>query len=194
MNIDVRADVREVERMLGRIGSDIVPKAAASALNRTISAAKTEAIKAIRDEVGESERGGLKLSKAFTVYGASWQRLTATLVARSYPVPLIYFNPKQTATGVVAIIAGKRIERPGAFIKKIYGAKSVWLRKYRGKGSSAHTPPGRLRGRFPVKKLYGPRVGNVMLTPRVKKRIEDIARKKWPELFEKAIKFRISRL
>ena len=42
MNISVQADVREVERMLGRIGRDIVPRGAERALNNVAWAARTD--------------------------------------------------------------------------------------------------------------------------------------------------------
>lgn len=180
--------------MLGRVGADLVPKAAARALNRTASQAKQEAIRGITDEVGESGRSRLGLSKSIQIERASWGRLTATVWSRSKPLPLIYFNPTQTAEGVVVVIGGKRIVRPHAFIKKIYGARSVWLRKHRGTGSSARTPSGPLRGRFPIKKLYGPRAGSVMLSKRVLERVRAMVNQKFPELFEREIKYQLSRL
>ncbi len=42
MNIDVRADIREVEQMLGRIGQDIIPKATERALNNTAFTARAD--------------------------------------------------------------------------------------------------------------------------------------------------------
>lgn len=194
MEVNVRADVQAAMKDVAYWQRDAVPKAAARALNRTASAAKQEAIRAVSDEIGgESGRGRKALSRAFTIFNATWTKLVATIYTRGKPIPLIFFDARQTPEGVVANVSGKQITRRGAFIKKIYGAQSVWLRKYRGTGSTKLTKPGALRGRFPVKKLYGPSVASVALSKRVLTRIEAKIREKWPENFRRELQYRLSR-
>lgn len=189
MNIDFSADIRAATRDLSNLQREQIPKAAARTLNKLAAAGKKEAIRSIRAEVGESARGGLALSKALFVQRASWKSLTAYLVVTRRKIPLIYFKPKQTSAGVTAKVGETQVTIPSGFIKRIYGSRSVWIRKHRGKGSTAKTPRGPLRGRFPVKKVMGPSVAVLFLQSRVLSHVERVVRDRFPKQFRDEMEF-----
>lgn len=188
-NMDVRADVREVERMLTDVQKKIVPKAATAALNRTIKQVQTQSVKevsAITKLKAKDIRENMKQ------YKASWNRLQASIHAQPYAPNLINFKAKEKAKpkrkrknwqgGVYASAWGKRKLYRGAFIAN--KGRTVFTREIKG---------GQKVGRLPIKALKGPSLPRTFVQPKVNKAMHQVADRVWRQRFKHELDRRLKK-
>jgi hypothetical protein len=127
-----------------------LPKEVAIAINATSKKVRTEAARALKKELNVPVK---VLKKAIKLKSkASSQELREVIgFLKGYPIPLKYFSPRKTATGVTAKIDSKikgkagRTAFPHAFLVSKYGGR-VFNRV--GKN------------RLPIKQVYGPSPGD----------------------------------
>ena len=176
--IDVEADVEEAKRFLTRTQRKVVPKAAARALNRTLSNVQTVSRRRVAKGVGQKQK---TIKGQFRLVKASRNRLIGVLKATGKPTPLIALkNPKQFKKGVKVTFGGKRQLMKGAFIATMpSGREGVFRRES--------------KSRLPIRELFGPSVPAWFATREVNKAMEDTAAEKWPSNFARDLDFFLSR-
>jgi hypothetical protein len=111
---DVKADFREVQRMFKELGPG-VNRATSRAINKTATPVRNEAAKQIQQK-RNLNLGVIK--KELRLFRATYNRLTASIVATGKPIPIRHFKANQTRHGVtVAITKGRgnrvRLQRHG---------------------------------------------------------------------------------
>jgi len=172
------------------------PKAASSALNRTVKQAKTQASTLVR------ERYNLKksdLDRNIKVKNSSASTLQAALKVSGRRQPLIDFGARQTAQGVsVAVVKAERKVIRTSFIPKLpSGHKGVFLRfgpKVRmQKGRYAGTNVLRQRIGDPRKQkaveLTGPGVPGMFSSTQVYGKLKQFVQETLPKNLASAINF-----
>ena len=114
MNITVKLDSREVERLL-KDAPNIARKTATRTLNRTADKARVAASRTVR-ETYNIKAGDL--NKSVKTTKASISKLETLLTITGKPVALMAFAARQTLKGVTYKIlkAGGRVRLPHAFI------------------------------------------------------------------------------
>lgn len=188
LELNVQADIMEIQRALGRLGSDVIPAAAATALNKTIKTVESAAVKEISTETGI--RPQKKVRDAMKIYAASRNRLVAAVRAFPNAINLIEFvTPSRRhpgafrkAKGVTAKAWGKAKVYEGAFIA--YGSGSGKALVYARK----------TKKRMPIRALPGPSIPKTF----VQRKVDEVMRKRageaWIKNIQHEIAYRISRL
>lgn len=158
MPLAIRDNVDEVFREVNALVEDMKTIAASRALNTLIGQADFAVRKAIRDIYAISTRD---LAPYFEVELSSPNDLVARIVAKGKGFPLRFFNPRQTAQGVVVTIKGRKVLFPHAFMLSLGGERNVFARGRYGAGSAAVAR--RRRGRR--KAGLAPRAGGSVFLP-----------------------------
>jgi hypothetical protein len=131
MKIDVSVDARAVSLQLDRMRANIIGPAAASALNRTATSVRADAVRAIRASL-PLPAGSIR--KRLAIERATKTKLTARIVARrDYDPSLALFSAKwvqRQAGGATVKLPGRaRQAVQGAFIARTrYGRNAVFRR------------------------------------------------------------------
>jgi hypothetical protein len=131
MKIDVGVDTRAISLQLNQLRNDILAPAAASALNRTATSVRAEAVRFIRRQLPLAAKS---IRTRLTIERAAKTRLTARIVARrDYDPPLSVFGPKwkqrQPGGATVKLPGRARQGIPGAFVARTrYGRDAVFRR------------------------------------------------------------------
>ena len=181
VEVSVRADFDQAQRMLSGLRSRAIRRAGVRALNRTASQARTAAAKDMAKEVGQAiglSKGGLK--KSIKHVRANRWNLRAKLVVTGRALPLIRFGARKVKQGVSAAAWGKRKIYKGVFIAKMKsGRKGVFRRTS--------------KDRLPIKELYGPSLPKEFR----KKKLVDAMKKEiaitWPKNFQHEMNFELAK-
>lgn len=155
INIEVNAAQRqEIEVLLREIPQGLA-RACSRALNKVATGTRAEIGDAVcrqtslRPSDVRTHRVRLRLASL----GNLWARVDVS----GKRVPLIMFSARQTPRGVAySLRAGSAQEVPGAFIRRGSGVRQVWAREYAAGGS------GKRVGRYPLRMLRGPAVGQLV--------------------------------
>jgi hypothetical protein len=132
MKIDVSVDARAVSLQLDRMRANIIGPAAASALNRTATSVRADAVRSIRALL-PLPAGSIR--KRLAIERATKTKLTARIVARrDYDPPLGIFAPQwrqRQPVGATIKLPGKaRQVIAGAFVARTsYGRPGVFRRQ-----------------------------------------------------------------
>lgn len=181
MELNVRSDVAEVLRMLDETQRHIVPKAAARAINKTMTTVNAQVARDIKKDIG----GKLSISEikaGLTKTKANPKQLYASLMAKGRRIPLIKIDPSasQDASGVNYKTGKGRGHIPHAFIATMKnGHKGVFKRK-------GHP-------RLPIQELHGPSLPKVFTNDVIMQAIEQIASERWIKTFLHEIDFELSK-
>ena len=176
--IDVEADVEEAKRFLTRTQRKVVPKAAARALNRTLTNVRTVSRRKVAKGMGQKQKA---IKGQFKMIKASRNRLIGLLRTTGNPIPLIEFkSPKQFKKGVKVTFAGERQLMENAFIATMPSGRTGIFRRQTKK-------------RLPIRELFGPSVPAWFATREVNKAMEDTANENWPQNFARDLDFFLSR-
>ena len=175
MQYDVRLDIAEVKRMLGRELKEEIDKAVPGALNRTATSARVTAIGQINNITGLKKSS---IRERLPIYKASRANPEARIVAKPFAPNLINFSARQTKRGVSANAWRKRKVYKNSFI-----------------GNQGRTVFARVgKARLPIKALKGPSVPRTFIKQEVESAIRATIQTKFPEEFERQVAYRISRL
>ncbi len=163
LKLDIRADVREVDRALRGIKhgtATVVTRAA----NKAIRSARTAAVRAIaRDLPGIKQR---RVRDATRLKLANRSQWTAAVSAKGARIPIADLSARQTQRGVTYRTQQGRRLIPGAFMATMQsGHRGVWMRK--GKP------------RLPIRELYGPSIPRVFIQERITAQIHEAASRVW---------------
>jgi len=175
ININVKADITQVQRFLDKEGRKAVNKAATRSLNRTVKQVNASAAKRISKIIGLKVKD---VKDKLIIFKASHRKLTAVIEATGKAMNLIRFGAKQVKKGVSAKAWGKRKVYKGAFIAN------------KGKTVFKRTSSNRL----PIKPVYGPDIPHTFIDEEVQKEMETTANKRWPINFSQDLKYYLSRI
>lgn len=181
MELNVRSDIKSVLSMLDETQQFIVPKAAARAINKTMTTVNAQAARDIKKDIG----GKLSISEikvGLTKTTAKAKALYASLYAKGRRIPLIKIDPSasQDATGVNYKTGKGRGHVQHAFIATMKsGHKGVFKRK----GST----------RLPIKELHGPSLPKVFTNDVIMKAMERVAGERWAKVFQQELSYELNK-
>lgn len=160
------ADMARVRRLLDEMKSS-VPKVVSRALNKTLTGVKTDASAEIRTIITAKKAA---VDATFSIGKATPQHLSAVIVSRGKPLPLIDFGARQTVQGVSVQVkkTSPRTVVSGAFIRTMRsGHKGVFWREWHAaprKPVNKNLAYAKLPKRFrlPMAERFGPRVPDIL--------------------------------
>jgi Prophage minor tail protein Z (GPZ) len=179
MQLNIKTNFPEVAKAMKLLRQDVVGKATASALNKTVAQGETLMSRAIREEFvlpAAKVKQALRINRARASGGAF--NLQASLESpskRGRSLNLANFAARQTAKGVTFKIkrGGARKLIPGAFL--INGGKTVMIRQ--GKR------------RLPIKALQTIDVAQMFNTKRINSKVLRFIEDKFPTIFANEARF-----
>lgn len=195
--LNVTADIKKAERYLSDIEKKVLPRAAATALNKTAEEVRTSTVKELSKEIGGEV--GLKqtgIKRLIEILKASPSNLIAVLIPSGKRPKLINFiGVKQIAQGVAARIKGKRVLHQGAFIATMpSGHKGVFVRRSDTKstrrdsrGRRFNVPHG-----LKIKELTGPSIPMYFIKGVILESMKAKAKDVWPKKFAQNLRFYLS--
>lgn len=195
--LDIKADLSAIRRQLRSLSSDILPKAAATALNKTAVNVRTEASRSISKQTG-MKVGAVK--KRIIIKRARRMALIADVIGRKYAPNLINYVRKSQANtrsfrrkkgrgknrafaheGVIARAWNKRKVYDGSFIGR---SKAGKLLVFAREGDE----------RKPIKPVYGPSLPRTFIKKETEKVMRAVAQRRWVINIEREVRFRLSKL
>ena len=193
MQLNIKTNFPEVQRQLKSLSDDIAKKATVSALNKTISIAKTAMSREIRSEFVLSAKEvneSLRVGRARASQGL--YSLVAELSSISKPgkrgLNLIHFKARETPKGVSFKVRknGPRKTIPGAFIGN--DGRTVFVRTG---GPKRRVTKGPNTGRWaePIKALTTVDLQGMFGAKRIQARVVATIESRFPTIFANEAKF-----
>lgn len=172
IGLDVKADIKKVERQLDATKRKHIPKATSRAINKAITKTRTEARRDVAKQMNIPQK---RIKDSFSLKKASPTQLIATLFGRGNPIKLIYFNgTRQFKKGVKSAAYGVKRLYEGTFIATVgAGHKGVFRRK----GDD----------RLPIKELYGPSVPKAMSEQTIQDKMDKVAKPTFLKEFKRQL-------
>lgn len=180
--IEIKADaLQRVERLLGGI-KDAAPKAVSNAINRSLFAARAEAVRAVTKEY--VIRAG-EVRKVMVIKKAGMSMLVGTVFAVGSPIALSKFDVSPKRPG------GKKKKILTARVKKTGGRKPI-KKAFISTTASGHTGVfiRTSAKRLPIQQLHGPSIPQMLGADSVSKQIEARA----SDMLEKRLDHEIDRM
>lgn len=181
MKLDVRLDLKEVQKYLTDVQRKRVPRAASRAINKTLTNVRTEASKQIRQK--RALKAGV-VRQAMSIVRATVARLAGSLNASGRPIPLREYAARRTKKGVTVKVT------PGA--RKLVthqGNKGFIVDRIGG-----HVFAREGKQRLPIKKLYGPSIPATFLKEKVVAAMHRVAGANWPKRFAEELRHELSKI
>jgi hypothetical protein len=186
--IDVRADINRAVRQLTEFQRSVIPSATVRVLNKTASAARTQAGREIAARYNISSR---VVGRQISVSRANRTTLTAIVSPSGRRLPVLAFQARETPAGVrIQIIRGSPKVIAHAFIATTRsGHRGVFARGYYSGRRFVHRP-----SRLPITKLFTVGVPQAFGARVVYEALRRKVREKFPGILEHEIRFAITRL
>lgn len=185
LKLDIRADVRDVDRALSGIKhgtATVVTRAA----NKAIRTARTAAVRGIaRDVPGLKQK---RVRAAMRISFANVHYWTSAVSATGLRIPIIDLGARQTQRGIMHRAQDGRRLIPSAFIATMEsGHRGVFMRK----GPKRAMKGGRYAGkqRQPIVELYGPSIPRVFIQERITAQIHEASGRVWLAECERQMQF-----
>ena len=196
INVSVNSNLSLQAARLSGIQAKVKDVAVSRALNGTATTVRAAASRLIRDELGGALKVG-EIRKALRITRATRNELRAVVAALGRKrIPLSSFKPRETASGVTVRIGSRSVNIPGAFVTKS-GAVRLRTPNWR---SVLYENAVRRRQRitrggldYPIAQLFAPGVPAAFLLPRILDTQRRIAVARFDVLFERELKFALSR-
>ena len=102
LQVDIRSNIKQIEKNLGFFAKKQIPLATITAINRTATSVRAEAVRQAKKEFGRSDIKMSELRKKTFIYKANKKKQFAIIRFRKAIFKLKRFKPVQTAQGVVA--------------------------------------------------------------------------------------------
>lgn len=177
--LDVKADIREVEKMLFAAQKKVLPKATARALNVTANAVQSQAVEMIAKDLGLNQR---QTRKYLLMKKATWGNLMSSVTAVGNRIPVHMRQARQTKKGVTYKgKGGKRTLIPHAFIQEIRVKGVPGAYKRRGKE------------RFPVTFLRTFSPPRAFIQDYIVRAMKKLAAERWGKEFPRQVKYYLQR-
>lgn len=175
VTINVKHDLKRTLKSLNDQGKKAVPRAMNSAINRTATQVRTQAVRSLAKQTGFKQKA-IRVNQ-FLRKG-SIRDLTASLTTKGRASNLINFGARQTKKGVSAAPWGKRRIFKGTFI-----------------GNNGRTVFRRVgKKRLPIKAMYGPNLGKEADREPTRSVIAKTARQRWPINLREKLEFFLRRV
>jgi hypothetical protein len=171
-SIDIRFDTKDVERELNRWQREVIPKAAAAALNKVAATIEVQTAREISKTTGMGVR---TIKEKIAVHRAGPAHLIASIEGFAHAPNLIRYGARQTKQGVSANAWNKR---------KIY--KHTFIAN---QGRTVFARVG--KARLPIKPIYGPSVRKEF--ERARALMKTVAEQRWGIEFERAVRLYLAR-
>ncbi len=188
LKFSVKSDIERALARLNALERQVVPTAAARALNKTASQARTEAARLIK---ARYHIGTRVISRAITLERrANRAQLTAVVAATGRPLPLLAFRARQTRRGVsVEVTRGVRKLIRSAFIATLRsGHKGVFARG--GYAGGRFIPQS---ARLPITELMTLGIPQGFSNRVVEQALRQKVREKSPAIFDHELAFALGR-
>lgn len=189
MQISLQSNIDQVRRRLTRVQRQVIPQAAARALNRVARQAHTQMAREVAGsyaiKVGDAKKA-IRVTRT-----AGRHSLTAVLTAAGSRLPLMQFRARQTRRGVTVMVRrGERKLVRGAFVATMKsGHTGVFARGRYGPGGFQPAKP-----RLPITELTTLSVPGALGQREIQQRIRQFIAKKFEERFAHEIRHALSRL
>lgn len=178
LSMRVTFDDREVQRALRQVNNDM-PNAVRRAINRTLSAAKTEASKRIREHRSLKKR---IVDRAIRVRRANYKELTGSISVSSAPISLKHYGARQRfgrgfQAGRGVDNRGRKARGAGIEVRVSKGRKTVLKHAFIGPNGHVYSRVGgRGSARLPIRPLMGPSLGTAMVRDDVVRALQEKTR------------------
>lgn len=174
IELDIKADIKQVERHLTRTQRKHIPKATVRGLNRAITKVRTETRRDLSKRMGLPQK---RIKDSFILSKAAPTRLSATLLGVGRPIRLIHFKgTRQTRQGVKSSAYGVRRLYHGTFITAV------------GRGGHRGVFKRVGKARLPIRELYGPGVPQSMSEEAVERNMHKTGRLTFVKEFIRQLK------
>jgi hypothetical protein len=176
--VTVRSNVRAVVMDITAGAAECTP-AVVRALNKTADQAKTRASREIRKAGYNLKAADVKA--AINVKRASAGNLTASVVAKGRPIPLIKFEARATGQGVsVRVQKGRKLIAHAFIATMPNGHRGVFERV-----NKTHVKyKGQWRKDLPIKQLFGPGIPDALANEIVQGTLRQFIEERFPVLLE----------
>lgn len=184
IELDVSLDYKQVQRMFRDIPGNIVPRATASALNKSAGRAETVAVRKLSEATGLKQKD---VRSYMAKVRATRTKLIATISATGRHLNLIRFGARKVKAGISAAPWKKRRIFKGAFIGN--KGRTVFVRDKKlgympsRKGQTKHSEK--------IKPVWGPSVPTEFVRKKVDESMRDIAAQVFPKLFRHEMNWRL---
>ena len=182
--LDVKLDVREVERMLGAAAHQVMPRATTSALNKVARSAQSLAVKMIARDIGITQKTA---REHLAIHKANFRNLFSSIEARSGKrISLTRLKPRQTRKGVTYRSQQKRKLVPGAFIATMPSGGRIVVKRIGDKvvmSKGSHV--GELRQ--PLVKLRAISIKHGFIQERINRALLKVAKERWNKVFPQEV-------
>ena len=158
LEINVRTNIRDMERNLTDLARRQIPRATNRTLNRVGARASKAAIADVASQAGTTQKA-IRRGGFWVNLRSRARTLVYTIKVRYGAIPLKAFSARQTKRGVTASAWGKRELYDGAFKVESLGG-NVFTRKS--------------KDRLPIKKLWGPQPSRLVLSPETERTITGV--------------------
>lgn len=193
MNIDIKDNIKEVQREFRAFGQKLVTKSATKALNDVGAKATTQSRREIARQAGVKVRDVRDYIKSKR---ARWNYMVYVINHRQHGYKLGMFKPKQGADGVTVNVAGTSKFIEGAFVATMKSShRGVFVRapgNRRGKARPVQT--GKNVGKMykpalPIKELYGTTVIGSYKQVDIERITKDLVQKDFRNAFIRNLRF-----
>ena len=180
IELQIKSEVLEVERMLGNVSRQVIDPALRQAANDSAKKTKTAAGRSIKTIMGLRRLKPVSRSLR-AVTARPGQVPSAAVVATGAPIPLSEFvGTRATRKGVKAKPMGRAVFIQSGFRQTVGARNSFWRRK--GKR------------RLPIRELTGPPVPSVMVKQVVNKKMNEVALTTFRDRFAGHVARRLRRI
>lgn len=198
-DIEFKSEIARAKRELSWYERKIIPKAAASALNKTATTVRAKARPELAKEMGVIQA---QVKDQFFINRATLGNLSAGVGVRHKPMALTKFKAtRQLKRGVTSKAYGNRRLYPGAFIATMEsGHTGVFLSsRKRGRAARIHghkvsRSGHRYRSSKIVKQIYGPNPSTTFGQKRMTALNNQVATERFHTVFAHEIRWRRSKL
>lgn len=180
LRVDVRTDIKQLERQLRDIERKKLPKAIARALTKTAQNVRVEASREIR-KVRPLKASTVK--QAMSVQRATPSNLVSSVTASGKPIPAREYKATQTKRGVkVTVTKGNR-----KFIGP-QGRRGFMVDKF---GRHVFQRVG--VNRLPIKKIFGPSIPGTFLRKNILAAMRKVIGTNFPKRLAEEVRFALRR-
>ena len=181
MRLDVRADVKGAQRFVRELDKRAVPRAAARAMNDTITTVRAEGAREIKKRHPQLKIGDIKHEMKVTK--ANQYQLHASVDVTGKPTSLLIWGARQVKKHGGGVTARIGQTRRMATYK---GRKAFIIESYKGEVFVRRFATGRQ-----VRRLRGPSLPGVFRAQ--ERKFKRIAEQRWPRAFKSRMDFEIDK-
>ena len=126
IHVDVRTNVKSVQKNLGFLARKQLPKATSMALNKTATSLRGFTVREGKKAMGASNIKSKEVRAKTFILKANIRKLFAVLILRGGKYPLERFRAKQTSIGFTASAYGVNKVYKSSLIQTVRGKKNVF--------------------------------------------------------------------